>query len=150
MKTVLIKDIEYPVYATIDEANEYFNASFGSNWDSIDDETKNVLLVSATRSIDKAEWKGTEVEEKQPLAFPRYIAGKLSDEDLLMRACCEEAIAIYKSGTSDTSNTEGIESIKVQDTQITFKANAKEQGFKSNVVDELLRPYMYLGVSVLF
>lgn len=150
MKTILIKEIEYPVYATKDEADNYFNASFGSNWGTIDDETKNVLLVSATRSIDRAEWKGAKVDEEQPLAFPRYIAGKQTDEDLLMRACCEEAIAIYKSGTSDTSNTEGIESIKVQDTQITFKANAKEQDFKSNDVEELLRPYMYLGVSVLF
>lgn len=150
MKTVLIKEIEYPVYATKEEADNYFNASFGSNWESIEDETKNVLLVSATRSIDKSEWKGAKVDKEQPLAFPRYIAGKQTDDELLVNACCEEALAIYNSGTSDTSNTDGIESIKVQDTQITFKANAEEQEFKSNSVEELLRPYRYLGVSVLF
>lgn len=150
MKTITIKKIQYPVYATLKEADEYFNAVFGSNWETIDDGTKNVLLVSATRSIDYAEWKGVKVDEEQALAFPRYIAGKKTDDDLLMKACCEEAIAIYKSGSSNVSNTEGIQSIKVQDTQITFRANAEEQKFKSNAVEEILRPYMYLGVSVLF
>lgn len=150
MKTIEINNIEYPVYATIEDADNYFNAFFGSNWENIELEDRAKLLVSATRTIDYAEWRGEKVEEDQPLQFPRKINGKLTDDTLLMKACAEEALAIYTAGSSNSYNTEGIDSIKVQDTEIKFKSNATEQEFKSNTVEDILRPYMYLGVSVLY
>lgn len=150
MKTVTINDIEYPVYADVADADKHFNASFGSNWSSVSVEDKAKLLVSATRTIDGGEWRGVPVDEQQELAFPRIIYGKQTDDNLLIKACCEEAQAIYKSGTSEYTDAQGIETIKVQDTQITFKANAEEKQFKSEAVEDLLRPYMYQGVSVLY
>lgn len=150
MKTVDINNISYPVYATVEDADNYFNAFYGSVWETIEQEDKAKLIVSATRTIDYSEWRGEKAEKDQPLEFPRIINGKITDDDLLMRACCEEAQAIYSSGSATTSNTDGIESIKVQDTQITFKANTEEQEFKSNAVEDILRPYRYLGVSVLY
>lgn len=150
MKTVIINEIEYPTYATVKDADNYFNAFFGSTWEQIDEVDKAKLLVSATRTIDTQEWRGVKKDETQELAFPRLINKVETDEKLLIKACCEEAISINKSGTSSTENTEGIKSVTVQDTTISFKENSQEKAFKSNVVEELLRPYRYLGVSVLF
>ena len=150
MKKVNIFEVEYDVYADIEDSDKYLNAMFGSNWSELIEEDKAKLLVSATRSIDKGQWKGVKVNEEQALEFPRFIAGKQTDEDILMRACCEEAYAIYKSGTSQYSNTDGIKTMRVQDTEITFKDSAQDTLFKSNVAEELLKRYMNTGVSVLF
>jgi hypothetical protein len=150
MKTITINGTEYPVYATVEDADAYFEAMYNSNWADVTEEDKQKLLVSATRSIDRQEWKGRKIEETQYLQFPRIIERKPTDDNLLMRACCEEALSMYNAGTTTRYNTEGISSVKVQDTQITFKSNSEEQAFYSNAVTELLRPYMYLGVSVLY
>lgn len=139
---------EYPTYATVEQADEYFQASYGSEWENLDDDTKEKLLVTATRSIDKSEYRGKKVDEKQPLQFPRIINGKLTDDDLLMRACCEEAIAIYDNG--QTKDYRGIKRIDVQDTSIEFNSNAEDSQYASDVADDLLLPYRYLGVSVLY
>lgn len=150
MKTVQINGIEYPVYATIEDANNYFNASFGNNWNEVSDEDKAKLLVSATRSIDRDEWKGVKKEENQPLAFPRLLNDKETDAELLLRACCEEAIAIYNNGKTSQYNTEGIQSMRVQDTEITFKSGAEEQHYFSNAVEDILKEYRYYGIRVLY
>lgn len=150
MKTVTINEVEYPTYATIQDADNYFNAFFGSTWESIDEVDKAKLLVSATRTIDAQEWRGYKKDEAQELAFPRLINMVETDERLLTKACCEEALAIKKSGTSESLNAEGVQSVTVQDTTISFKANNEDKAFKSSIVEDILRPYRYLGVSVLF
>lgn len=139
---------EYPTYATVEQADEYFQASYGSEWENLDDEDKEKLLVTATRSIDKSEYRGKKADEEQPLQFPRIINGKLTDDDLLMRACCEEAMAIYSNG--QTKDYRGIKRIDVQDTSIEFNSNVEDSQYASDVVDDLLLPYRYLGVSVLY
>ena len=150
MKTIEINGIEYPTYATVEEADDYFTASFGSSWDSLGDYDKEKLLISATRNIDRAEYRGQKVEESQPLEFPRLINGKETSEILLMKACCEEAQAIYEKGTSATADTDGVKSVRVQDTTIEFKDSSEKSDFVSDTADDLLRPYRYLGVSVLY
>lgn len=150
MKIIEINENEYPTYATVEEADDYFTAFYGSVWEEIDEEDKKKLLVSASRTIDYGEWRGYKVDEEQKQAFPRIINGKETDEDLLMKACCEEALGIYQSGNNGIANTDGIQSVRVQDTEITFKSNATEQEFHSNAVEDILRPYRYLGVSVLY
>lgn len=57
-KYININGKEYPVYATVEEADEYFAAFFNSGWDAISDEDKAKLLVSATRSIDRMQFAG--------------------------------------------------------------------------------------------
>ena len=47
-KSININGKEYPVYATAEEADEYFAAFFNSGWDAISAEDKAKLLVSAT------------------------------------------------------------------------------------------------------
>ena len=150
MKTIEINGIEYPTYATVEEADDYFNASFGASWEEINDYDKEKLLISATRSIDKGEYRGQKVEESQLLEFPRIINGKETSETILMKACCEEAQAIYDKGTSATADIDGVKRVEVQDTAIEFKDSSETSEFVSDVTDDLLRPYRYLGVSVLY
>ena len=150
MKTIEINGIEYPTYATLDEADNYFNASFGANWENIGDYDKQKLLVTATRGIDRVEYRGAKVDENQVLEFPRIINGVQTDDDLVTRACCEEAEAIYTKGTSATADIDGVKSVKVQDTTIEFKDASETSDFISDTADDLLRPYRYLGVSVLY
>lgn len=150
MKTIEINGIEYPTYATVDEADDYFNASFGSGWEKIGDYDKAKLLISATRNIDRAEYRGYKVDENQYLQFPRIIDGIESNDNLVMMACCEEAQAIYIKGNDSVSNVEGIKTIEVQDTKIEFAGNAETNEYVSDTADDLLRPYRYLGVRVLY
>lgn len=150
MKTIEINSIDYPTYATVEEADDYFNASFGSNWEMIDWDIKEKLLVSATRNIDRVEYRGQKAEENQETAFPRIINGKPTDDSLVMKACCEEAQAIYEKGTTATADVDGVKSVTVQDTSIVFKDSADVSDYVSDTADDLLRPYRYLGVSVLY
>ena len=150
MKTVEINRIDYPTYATVEEADDYLGASFGSSWENISYDDKAKLLISATRSIDKVEYRGSKVDETQPLEFPRIINGKETNEVLLMKACCEEAQAIYDKGTSTTADIDGIKRVEVQDTAIEFKDVSQASDFISDTAEDLLRPYRYLGVSVLY
>lgn len=150
MKTVTINEKEYPVYATVEDANDYFNAMFNSNWQNIADEEKAKLLVSATRKIDRGTWKGVKKDEEQELQFPRCIAGKETDEEVLTMACCEEALSIYTSGSITGADTQGIKSMKVQDTQIEFLDNRVEKEYQSDAAYDLLKPYMRKGTTVLY
>lgn len=150
MKILSINGIEYPVYATISEADAYFNGAFGSAWEHIDDDDKIRLLISATRNIDRQEYRGSKVEPTQALEFPRIINNKETDDTIVTKACCEEAYAIFNKGQSAVSDIDGIKRIEVQDTTIEFKDSADLSGYVSDVVDDLLRPYRFLGVSVLY
>lgn len=68
-KTVSINEKEYPVYATVDEADAYFAGFFNSKWDSISGDDKAKLLVSATRSIDRMQFAGKKLILSNHLNF---------------------------------------------------------------------------------
>ena len=149
-KTIEINGVSYPVYATVEDADAYFSTVFNSNWADISEDDKKKLLVSATREIDRGSWKGTKKEENQPLQFPRIIAGKETSEDVLTMACCEEAAAIYTSGSVVGADTNGIKSMKVQDTEIEFLDNRTEKMYQSDAAYDLLKPYKKKSTRVLY
>ena len=63
-KYININGKEYPVYATVEKADEYLAAFFNSGWAAIYAEAKSTLLVSAARSIDSMQFVGEkDVEE---------------------------------------------------------------------------------------
>lgn len=151
MQTIQIGDIEYPVYATVADADQYFYTTFGQKWCSLDKSTKERLLISATRSIDCGDWIGVKVDKEQPLEFPRIYGKKEeTDDNLLMMACCEEAMAIYEDGSSDAASMSGVASLRVQDTEIRFASNVKEGGLKSETAGKLLDKYAVQGVRILY
>lgn len=150
MKTVVINDKEYPVYATLEDAENYFAGVYNAGWTDIDDEKKAVLLVSATMTIDKGQWNGEKKDESHDLEFPRIINGIETEEKRVINACCEEALAIYNSGRTDTANTQGIKSMQVQDTQIEFKESAESGYFQSDSAYDWLYPYLLKSTRIIF
>lgn len=151
-KIVTINSREYPVYADVSDADDYFSDVYGSDWESISDEDKPKLLLAATRHIDSVEWRGVLKECNQPLQFPRRVDGGFSDDNLVIYACCEEALAIYKNGNVSENGQADIKSIKVQDTEITFKDGAPvdDTMLASLEVSRYLGKYMNKGVMVLY
>lgn len=72
MPTVTIGATTYDVYADVDTADEYFNASIQfDDWDGLTPDEKARALVSSTRLIDRQSWKGTKTDPLQVLEFPR-------------------------------------------------------------------------------
>lgn len=147
-KYININGKEYPVYATAEEADEYFAAFFNSGWDAISDEDKAKLLVSATRSIDRMQFAGEKVDEEQKLKFPRIIYCQQTDDNVLLEACCEEALAIYRFNSAFSSDISGVKSMRVQDTTVEFGDGNKDNQFKSDNTYNLLYPYFEFGVEV--
>lgn len=127
-KKLIINDIEYPVYADLDDAKEYNNAIVGSTWGEKDEETQAKYLVMATRKIDMYSYAGQKVDEEQPLKFPRVMkTGKKSDDDLIKTLCCMVATYFNDNGQSDSAISDvlnGVEKYQIGDLHVEFKDNA--------------------------
>lgn len=129
-KYLIINEIEYPVYADLQDAEIYNNAIYGSTWSSLDPVVQSQLLVESTRVIDSYKYIGEKQNPEQPLKFPRVTAsGKVSDEQTLIDLCCEIANYIYKNGSSsgggDSSLLSGIESWQIGDVHLKLKSDAQ-------------------------
>ena len=138
---------EYYAYGSVDEANKYLSAKYGSNWNAKEDDTKKQLLISATRLIDTYSYAGSKLEANQPLEFPRQFRdGSLSDDDLVKACCFEVADSLGTSGSTsgvDTSVLSGIKSYKVGDVDVTFKDEATiEVSTQEDIIKAFLGRYM--------
>lgn len=143
MATIIINNIEYPSYATVQDADNYFGAKFGSEWGALQTEDKNKLLVSATREIEKCRFQGIRVDKDQDLKFPRQIGCfiiDLENKDLI-ECCCEVANAIYQCSLNAQNimigNADKIKSMSVGDTSISFQDNAS---IETDVFDAVAMP----------
>lgn len=130
MATITLNNFDYPSYATVEDADRYFNAKFGSTWASIEKTDKEKLLITATREIEKLEFQGFKLDDEQPLQFPRVICCSQIevDNENLIACCVEIANAFYNVGelacSMVTPNAENIKSMGIGDTSITFKDGA--------------------------
>lgn len=149
-KQVEINGNLYNTYATVDEADSYFAATFGSEWDNVGQTQKPQLLVTATRLIDKKDFQGVKVDENQPLKLPRVLAdGTITDDNLVMQACVELAMNVYSDGGKniDISN---IKSVGLGDSSITFRDNSSvTESDDDLLIDEFLSDYLMGGVRVI-
>lgn len=147
MPSLDINGVTYNSYVSVEEADQYLNVKYGSNWSTYNEDKKAKLLVNATREIDKRDYQGIKVHEEQPLKFPRLIAGVETDENLVKQACIElaDGMAVVLGAGSSSANLQAIKSMKVGDTDITFKDDAVLQDpatVASSVIDDLLKPYL--------
>lgn len=130
-KFVIINEIEYAVYADLDDAKLYNNAIVGSSWSTLDETTQSQYLVMATRKIDSYNYTGEKVDKDQPLKFPRVMAsGKVSDDEVLTNLCCQIATYYYTNGTSSSGGDSGsllsnLKEYKIGDLQVNFKDDAQ-------------------------
>lgn len=127
-KTVTINNIEYPVYADLEDATVYNNAIVGSTWATKTQTEQSQYLVMATRKIDSYNYVGQKVNAEQPLKFPRIMAnGKTSDDNLLIQLCCQVATYYNDNGSSSSDSGDflsNVENYQIGDLHVKFKSDA--------------------------
>lgn len=148
MTVIEINGNKYNSYADVYEADCYLNVKYGSNWKTFDEDKKKLLLVNAAREIDKRDYKGKKLDSNQPLKFPRKICSKLTDEDIIRQAVFELAdnLALLSTNSvTSQANLNAVKSMKVGDTDITFKDDAvikNASNTLNNVINDYLKPYL--------
>ena len=147
-KIIKINDKDYYTYATVEEADDYFAAAYGTEWEQISENQKQKLLITATRLIDRRDYQGEKVNPEQPLKFPRMICDEKTSDDVLITACSELAANIYSDGGTDNSMS-NIKSVSLGDSSITFKEDGKTENDDDLLIEEYLSDYLIGGVRVI-
>ena len=146
-KIIEIFGSKYYTYATVEESDVYFIASYGSEWDKISKIQKQKLLITATRLIDRKEYQGEKVNKEQPLKFPRMIGDEKTSNEILMNACCELAANIYSDGGPDNVMN-NIKSVSLGDSSISFIEDGKTESEDDLIIEKFLSEYLIGGVQV--
>lgn len=157
--TVDIDGEEYPVYADVEQADEYLNAALHATdvWPALDDDTKARALVTATRVLDRQRWRGVVYTSSPPqlLAWPRMNTGIVGVIDTVVPdaigyATIELALALV-SGTDaqgEQNTSQKIQSLRAGSVSLTFFRGAEGEPYRFPlIVQELLWDYL-LGVGV--
>ena len=130
VKTVIIDEETFYVYADLEDARIYNMAIVGSSWNTLDEKTQSQYLVMATRKIDSYNYAGEKKEKDQPLKFPRVMAnGKTSDDEVLTNLCCQIATYYQSNGYSISGGDSGnflnnVENYQIGDLHVKFKSDA--------------------------
>jgi len=127
---VSIGSAPYDVYADVEDADGYIDASMSSAADTwrdstlTDATTKARALVSATRWLDSVNWTGEKADASQELAWPRTgITGVASDElpPQLVSACAELAMALADNSDARAELSDpGTKSLKAGSVAIDY------------------------------
>lgn len=81
------------VYATATEGDEYFTDRLNSDaWDDASDADKAKALITATKIMDRLNYKGDKTSDDQTLQFPRDTDTLIPQD--IKDACCEVALAL--------------------------------------------------------
>ena len=147
-KIITINYKEYYTYATLEDADNYFAAAYGSEWEQISENQKQKLLITATRLIDRRDYQGEKVNPEQPLKFPRMICDKKTSDDVLITACCELAANIYSDGGVDKTMS-NIKSVSLGDSSISFIESGKTESEDDLIIEKFLSNYLMGGVRVI-
>jgi hypothetical protein len=90
-----------PIYGTIERADNYFAMMLeGQRWAFTERLKRLQALVSATRRIDRLNFKGEMADASQPLQFPRGTDTVVPVE--IEQACYELALVLLKGVDPDT------------------------------------------------
>lgn len=143
-------------YVSLLEANAYFDNKLDvAAWVDADDTQKEQALVTATRTLDALEWKGSVKLESQVLAFPRegsYFDPSRGTEVVfsdtlpqrLLDATCELAYHLLNNdGLLDDVGS--VKSVSVGSISIQ---EIRSAGRLPSVVSKLLRPMRSQPYSV--
>lgn len=143
---IILNGQKYYSYASVEDADTYLSAKFGSTWSTKTDDVKKQLLITATRMIDYHKFAGAKLEANQHLQFPRQFRdGSLSDDDLVTNCCIEVADSLETTGTttSDTTMLNGVKSYQVGDVKVEMKTDATiEVTTQEDIIANMLGAYM--------
>ena len=81
------------MYITLEDAETYFDERYNSpSWDAASDTDKTKALKTATRYIDRLNFKGDKYDDDQVNQFPRDDDTVVPDD--IQYSCCEVAYAL--------------------------------------------------------
>lgn len=160
-KTIEIDGVEFPVYATVMEANAYMTGTYNnSDWFSVttDSETKARLLITATRILDRQLWRGEPTGlSGQQLVWPRTGIEGVAEDDIPVEmeyACIELANLLLGGSDVETNRRPGvqtIQSLKAGSVALTYFRDAEGAFTQSarfpTTVQELIGKYLMGGAG---
>lgn len=152
MPQLTILSNTYFVYADVDTANDYLAAAFHADaWNALTNETtKAKALVTAARTIDRQNWKGTKTSDAQDGEWPRDNTGVdgvvdgVTPQDVI-DASIEMALAFVDGSELQNEATieQRIQQLKAGSVSLTFfrGIDGTQQRFPQ-IIMELLRKYL--------
>ena len=140
-------------YATLAEAETYLAAKIvNTDWNSLKDEDKNGLLISAARQLDLLCWQGSVVDSTQALQWPRY--GMVNSHGwpvlpteiptALKSAQIELAYSLALGNyllEPETSATE-FSRVSIGDLDVTYRDVAVTATSLPKIINKLLTPFL--------
>jgi len=116
-------------------------------------------LHMATQAINSLPLKGWKADpETQVNAFPRYTplarGGYMGDgvtvPQVVIDACCEEALELLATGNNArrTLQDQGVTELKMLDIWERFAPPAGQPTLTSRIARQLMKPYMAAGVPI--
>ncbi len=112
-------------FVTLEEAEAYFDERFDSDaWTNQeskpDDETKEKLLITASKKVNMFDFVGHQADSSQPMAFPRDFEMPQDIKD----AVCEEAYSLLtdKSSVHKQNQENHISSISLGAGSVSYNA----------------------------
>lgn len=104
-------------YATVTEADSYLDDSIraGLTWATVAPEDKKRALISATRLLDKQQWKGSKADSANTLEWPRIsvvdgdgnAVGESTVPSGIVNGCIELAYELTQNATLETTKNTG-------------------------------------------
>lgn len=103
-------------YLTLDEAELFFDNMYGAeDWETLSDEDKERLLITATDQIDYITRTDLKSQSGQALNFPMTINDEEVGYNEARRCCAFQALYIYENNDSIKSTVEeSIQNVKTQ------------------------------------
>ena len=137
-------------YASVAEADAYFAVHlYPGGWTAADAATKESALIQATGRIESlTEWDGTIKTATQALSWPRYSTYDKTGRPILSTviptalkdAVAETAKWLLAADPDVATDTEGIESLKVDVISLKFRDTSASKATLPEVVTILLDP----------
>lgn len=105
-------------YISLADAETYMESRYDCSgaWAAASNGTKNILLVQATKMIDRQPWRGSKTASTQSLEFPRdgYTTAD-TEYDKVEGACVEQALWLLSQNptTRAAAQAQGVQSLTV-------------------------------------
>lgn len=151
-------------YVDVEFADNYVATHFVStdalreNWESLDEEDKEVLLRKSFESIESLPFTGHKLSKDQPMSFPRCPWG--CTPEAVLKAQVENAVSLADSdSTEDAAFYEklwqfGVESYSIGNLSESVSSGAWSSGsmvahgLTSSKAQTLLKPFLQGGYSI--
>ena len=134
LTTITIGGVDYPSYATIDEADAYLaiDTTRAGAWSALDEAAKSQCLAAATRRLDGLPWAGRKTSESQITAWPRTGMKPEPSKNVpleIEQACVLLAgdLAVTPHASLNDSRVQDVQSERVGPKSVSFFGRRRER-----------------------